>query len=84
MDPTWFVDIVVLVVVVLLILLDDGLELRITIRIVCGLLIVSIQHIVSHVLPFHLLGVLFHVFHHESVPVSITAAMAIALDHDCV
>ena len=78
------VDIVVLVVVVLLILLDDGLELRVSVRTVRSLLVVSIQHIIGHVFPLHLLSVLFYVRHHEGVPVSIAAAMAITFDHDSV
>ena len=69
---------------VLLILLDDSLELRIAIGVVRSLLVVRIQHVIGHMLPLHLLCVLFHVFHHEGVPVSIAAAMAVTLDHDSV
>ena len=73
----------ILVVVILFIFLDDCLELSVTVRIVCSLEVFLIQNVIGHVLARHVLCIVFNVLLHEGVPVGISAAMAVAFQHNC-
>ena len=76
------IDVVILVVVVLLVFLEDGLELRVAVGIARRLLIVHVQNLIGHVLPFHLQGILLGVLHQERVAVFVPPAVPVALDED--